>query len=183
MRITPLDIRRQEFKKVFKGYDPHEVNVFLEIVAKDMEDLIRENTELTERARELDGKIEDYKRMEKTLQDTLTSAQRATDELRRNAEKEAELIVRNAKIQADHILEEARRKVQELETRLSFLRHQKDAFISQFRGLLLSALKTLESEGEGDLPSGDVDTEGSAEVDSRERRGGADIGELFKENT
>ena len=45
MKITPLEIKRQQFKKTMRGYDTVEVETFLEMVSNDMEDLIRENRE------------------------------------------------------------------------------------------------------------------------------------------
>ncbi len=144
MKITPLDIRKQEFKKSFKGYDKNEVDIFLEMTAKDMENLVRENKSLQEQLRELDIKIEDYKRMEKTLQDTLTSAQKTTDEIRRNARKEAEMIVKRAKMQAREILEDVTARVRDLKNQISALKSQRDGFIAQLRGFLSSQLKMLD---------------------------------------
>ncbi len=143
MKITPLDIRKTEFKSVFKGFDKNEVKVFLEMIAKEMEELIKENTIYMEQLRDLDSKIEDYRRMEKTLQNTLTSAQKTTDELRRNAEKESELILRNARIQADHILEEARSHINKFQTQIASLKSQRDTFIAQFKGLAEAQLQVL----------------------------------------
>lgn len=136
MKITPLDIRKQEFRKSVRGFDVHEVQAFLEMVAKEMEELVKENTSSSERLKELDQKVEDYRRMEKTLQDTLTSAQRTTDELRKNAEKEAELLLRNAKIQVDHLLEEARTKIVSLKAEINSLQNQRDSFLASFKGLV-----------------------------------------------
>ncbi len=176
MKITPLDIRKQEFKKVFKGYDKHEVDIFLEMVAKEMEDLIKENTALIEQVRELEAKIEDYRRMEKTLQDTLTSAQRTTDELRRKAEREAENIIKNAKLEAEKILNEAHKKMQDLLSQISALKSQRDAFISQFRGFLEAQLRMLMEMEEGKK-------EEKEEVQIRRVKKEAtlkDIGDLFE---
>ncbi len=153
MKITPLDIRKQEFKRGLRGFDVHEVQAFLEMVANEMEELVRENTSFSEKLKELDQKVEDYRRMEKTLQDTLTSAQRTTDELRRNAEKEAELLVRNAKIQVDHLLEEARTKIVSLRSEIASLEKQRDAFLANFKGLVDAQGKILSNYGSGSPPS------------------------------
>ncbi|TES90262.1 MAG: DivIVA domain-containing protein [Candidatus Cloacimonadota bacterium] len=148
MKITPLDVRKQEFKITFKGFDKNEVNVFLEMIAKEMEDLIKENNIYMEQLRDLDSKIEDYRRMEKTLQNTLTSAQKTTDELRRNAEKESELILRNARIQADHILEEARSQVNSIRSQITSLKTLRDTFVAQFRALVEAQLQVLNKNWE-----------------------------------
>jgi cell division initiation protein len=144
MKITPLDIRKQEFKKSFKGYDKNEVDIFLEMTAKEVENLIRENKSMQEQLRDLDLKVEDYKRMEKTLQDTLTSAQKTTDEIRRNARKEAEMIIKKAKIEASEILEDVQSQLRDLKNQISALKNQRDGFIAQLRGFLSSQLKMLD---------------------------------------
>jgi cell division initiation protein len=144
MKITPLDIRKQEFRKSFKGYDKNEVDIFLEMLAKEIENVVRDNKRMTDQLKELDSRIEDYKRMEKTLQDTLTSTQKTTDEIRRNARKEAEMILQKAKLQASEIIENAAAKVKDLQSQISALRNQKDGFVIQLRSFLSSQLKMLE---------------------------------------
>lgn len=147
MKITPLDIKKQQFRKSVRGFDVHEVEAFLEMVAGEFEELVKQSTSLSENLRGLDQKVEDYRRMEKTLQDTLTSAQRTTDELRRNAEKEAEIIVRNAKIEADHVLEEARAKMVSLNGEIESLKNQRDAFLANFKGLIDAQDRILKNYG------------------------------------
>jgi cell division initiation protein len=95
MSITPLEIRKQEFRKSLRGYDPHEVRSFLEMASTELENLLRENAGLSEKVKDMDAKIEDYRRMEKILQDTLTTTQQAADELKSGARKEAETIIAN----------------------------------------------------------------------------------------
>ena len=49
MRITPHDIRQQQFSsKMLKGYDPHEVDAFLDDVAEDYESVLKETALLRE---------------------------------------------------------------------------------------------------------------------------------------
>jgi cell division initiation protein len=188
MKITPLDIRKTEFKTSFKGYDKNEVDVFLEMVAKEMESLIKENTVYMEQLRDLDSKIEDYRRMEKTLQNTLTSAQKTTDELRRNAEKESELIMRNARIQADHIIEESQAQANKYKTQLASLKSQRDNFIAQFRGLLEAQLQVLNrnwEELEIEEVQGEQKKEKQEETERKNKRGDTresvkGLGDLFR---
>ena len=54
--LTPLDVRnkRGDFKKLMRGYDPQEVDVFLEIAAERLEELVRENIVLRERSESLE---------------------------------------------------------------------------------------------------------------------------------
>lgn len=145
MKLTPLDIRKQTFKKKgMGGYDPAEVQAFLETVAAELEELIRENTSLAERLQGLDGKIEDYRRMEKTLQDTLMSAQKTSDELRENAERRAELLLREAQFKADQIIGEARARLMDLQRQIADLKNLRTSYLAKFRSLLESHLDMLQ---------------------------------------
>ncbi len=145
MKLTPLDIRKQTFKKKgMGGLDPGEVQAFLEMVAAELEELIRENTSLAERMQGLDGKIEDYRRMEKTLQDTLMSAQKTSDELRDNAERRAELLLREAQFKADQIIGEARARLMDLQRQIADLKNLRSAYLAKFRSLLESHMDMLQ---------------------------------------
>jgi cell division initiation protein len=144
MPITPLEIRKQEFKKGLRGYDPHEVRSFLEMVSTELENLLRENAGLSEKVKDLDSKIEDYHRMEKILQSTLTTTQKATDELKDGAKKEAETIIANARVEAQRFLKEAQTELARVKEETKMVEHQKLLLVSEFRGLLESYMRLLE---------------------------------------
>ncbi len=144
MPITPLEIRKQEFRKALRGYDPHEVRSFLEMVSTELENVLRENASLSERVKDLDGKIEDYRRMEKILQDTLTTTQKAADELKNGAKKEAETIIANARVEVQKYLKESQAELARIKEETKMVEHQKLLMVSEFRGLLESYLKLLE---------------------------------------
>ena len=66
MRITPLDIRKQEFRKAMRGLDAEEVYAFLSTVGDEYEAILNDNKALRERVLELDDKVLEYRSMEKT---------------------------------------------------------------------------------------------------------------------
>jgi len=144
MPITPLEIRKQEFRKMLRGYDPHEVRSFLEMVSTELENLLRENAGLNEKVKDMDAKIEDYRRMEKILQDTLTTTQKAADELKNGAKKEAETIIANARVEAQRFLREAQTELARTKEETKMIEHQKLLLVSEFRGLLESYMRLLE---------------------------------------
>jgi len=144
MGITPLEIRKQEFRKTLRGYDHHEVRSFLEMVSNEIEKLLRENAGLSEKVKDLDAKIEDYRRMEKILQDTLTTTQQATEELKAGAKKEAETIIANSKMEGQRFLREAQTELAKIKEETKMIEHQKLLLVSEFRGLLESYLRLLE---------------------------------------
>lgn len=147
MKLTPLDIRKQTFKKKpMGGLDPAEVQAFLEMVAGEFEELIRENGSLAERMQGLDGKIDDYRRMEKTLQDTLMSAQKTSDELRDNAERRGELLIKEAQFKADQIIGEARARLMDLQRQIADLKNVRSSYMAKLRSLLESHLDMLQTQ-------------------------------------
>ncbi|MBD3322369.1 MAG: DivIVA domain-containing protein [Chitinivibrionales bacterium] len=150
MRISPLDIRKQPFRKTIMGFDPDEVNSFLEMVANEFELVIKQNNELASQLKISTEKLEDYTKIEKTLNQTLLTAQKATDEARVNAQKESELIIKDAQIRANSYEDEARRRVHQLENDLIALRNQRNHFLSRFKAVLKTQLDLVETIS-GDL--------------------------------
>ncbi len=146
MKITPLDLRNQEFGRTFRGYDPEEVRVFLELVSDEFEFLIKENTSLTERVRDLDEKIRDYRNMEKTLNQTLISAQTNAENYFENAKKEANMILENAQMECRRLLEEARNQKVTLDEEISRLRKSRQSYIRKIRTFLSDQLEMLAGE-------------------------------------
>jgi cell division initiation protein len=137
MTITPLDIRQQQFKgKMLGGLDPDDVDSFLQAVAVEMEGLLRENTELKEQANRQARELTDHSQREKDLRETMLAAQRITDEMKANSQKEAELIVSEAQLQARRLVDEAERKVADLQARIQDVRRQRLQFEAELKSLL-----------------------------------------------
>ena len=109
MRITPMDIRQQQFTvKMFRGFDVQEVDTFLEDVAQDYEALMRENTLLKEQLQVLEDRTRGLEERERVLQQTLVTTQRLTEEMKESARREAALAVREAEVAGEKLLEAAR---------------------------------------------------------------------------
>lgn len=148
MRITPLDIRKQPFRRTLRGFDPDEVNTFLEMVANEFEATIRQSNELATKQKAAEERIEHYAKIERTLNETLLTAQKATDEARVNAQKEAELIIKDAQIRADRYEEETRSRVHKLESELVALKNQRDSFLARLKSMLKTQLELVDTISE-----------------------------------
>ncbi len=148
MKLTPIDIRKWEFKKGVRGYDKYEVQAFLELAAEEFEKLLQERREFEQKSKRLEKEIEEYRRVEKSLQDTLISAKETTDKSMENSRKEAELIVGDAELQSDKILDSARKKVSKIEDEITRLTVLRDSFSVKLKGLLNSQIELLELFGE-----------------------------------
>jgi len=144
MRITPIDIRKQPFRKTVFGFDKDEVNSFLEMVANEFEKLSRQNDEMSSKVKILEERLDHYEKIEKTLNETLLTAQKATDEARINAQKEAELIIKDSQIRAERYEDESRQKVYQLESDLISLKTQRNSYLVRFKSMLRDQLSLLE---------------------------------------
>lgn len=145
MKLTPLEIRRQQFKKVLRGYDPVEVDTFLEMISSEVEAYIKENKKLQEKVMELEVQLRDYKNMEKTLQQTLMQAQEASGKSIENSRKEAQLIVQEAELKAQQILDKARQDFSHIKDEISGLKARKESIISRLKVLLSSEIELIKA--------------------------------------
>lgn len=145
MRITPLDVRKQEFRKVVRGLDADEVYAFLTTVADEYEACLSDNKQLREKVIDLDEKVSEYRNMETTLRDTLLTAERVMSEARQNARKEAELILRDATIKASGQTAHIAAEVEALKNQLRELRGQRDGFLARLQSLAESQVRQVES--------------------------------------
>ena len=85
-----------------------DVNEFLDQVAKEMEQLLRENMELKEQIHQLNEKLKSYQKLEETMHNAILVARKPQKEVKQNANREADLIRREAEREAQRIIEDAR---------------------------------------------------------------------------
>jgi cell division initiation protein len=144
MKISPLDIQQQQFKvKAFRGLDPDDVDAFLQTVAGEMEELLRENSQLKEQQSRQGRELLDLAEKEREVRETLLSAQRVIEEMKSNARKEAELIVSEAELKGERIVADAERQLGDLKAQIDELRRQKVQFEIGFKALIDSFSRQL----------------------------------------
>jgi cell division initiation protein len=147
MKITPIDIQQQQFKgKMLGGLDPEDVDAFLQSVASEMEGLIRENNDLKEQQARHNREMSDMAEKEKDLRETMLAAQRITEEMKANAQKEASLVVSEADLRAERIVMDAERQLGELKARIEEVRRQKIQFEISLKALLDSYARQLSGD-------------------------------------
>src|ERR1700756_3122562 len=102
MRISPHDIRQQQFTvRMFRGFDPQEVDAFLEDVADDYEALLKETQLLKEQVAAHEERQSGVTERERTLQETLVTTQRLLEEMKTASKREGELILREAELRGE----------------------------------------------------------------------------------
>jgi cell division initiation protein len=148
MKLTPLDIQQQQFRLKFRGFDIQEVDSFLNIIASQFEELIRENNLLKEESKRNEATIAQYQEKEKILRETMISAQKIAEEIKSNARREKELIISDAKLQAEKIIHSAHKKFAELMDDVSELKKVKARFAASLKSMIDSHLKLLDAQEE-----------------------------------
>ncbi|WP_318504880.1 DivIVA domain-containing protein [Bacillus sp. T3] len=146
MPLTPLDIHNKEFSKGFRGYDEDEVNEFLDQVIKDYELLIREKKELEEKLKDQTERLGHFSSIEETLNKSIVIAQEAGEEVRRNAQKEAKLIIKEAEKNADRIVNESLTKARKIALEIEDLKKQSKVFRTRFKMLIEAQLDLLSND-------------------------------------
>jgi cell division initiation protein len=152
MRLTPLEIRQHKFGSQMRGFDRSEVSAFLDTVVADFEDVVRENAQLRREAERLARELDAYRSREKTIQDTLTTAQTVVEQLKRTAIKESESIVIDAELRAEKLLSEAREQRATLANEIREQRHMRQRLEADLRRTLESYGKLIEAFAPTDRP-------------------------------
>ena len=147
MRLSPIDIRPQQFTtKMFRGFDRHEVDAFLDDVAEDYEGVLRENATLREQIGSYEERARGLGETERTLKDTLVTTQRVAEEMKEGAKRDAQLIVREATLSADKLLEESRAEEAKLRVEIQTLKRVRRQLIEELRATVERYDRTLAAD-------------------------------------
>lgn len=142
--ITPMDIENKEFKKGFRGYHEDEVDEFLDRVKEDFENLYRENLDLKEKIKLYQEQVSRYKTIEKTLNDTLITAQAAAKDTCDAANKKAKIIVEDAELKSKQIIENCKEKIVVLTKEYDDLVKEFKIFRNKFKSLIQDEMTNLD---------------------------------------
>jgi cell division initiation protein len=157
LRLTPVDIRKQEFKRAVRGYDKDEVDTFLDMVAEEFEALLRDKERLQEESVRVRTQLQDYQEIERTLKMALKNADASLHQTVETAKRQADSIVREAEVQSEKTLHETKIKLADLKNELLLVRAQKDSFARRLRHLLESQLELIGVLEMDDLGFGEPD--------------------------
>lgn len=148
--LTPLEIQKQTFGRVLKGYHVDEVRAYLHLVAEEIERLVKDVDRLARENGMLRDELEDHSQRERILKDTLLSAQKVSEDVKANALKEAELIVKDAELLSERVVSQAMQRVGELERSIMDLKIERRGARNKLQGLLdtMQQLLALDAEQE-----------------------------------
>lgn len=154
MAVTIQMIETKEFKLKANGYDPEEVDVFLDSIIDEFEDLQREINALRAQNRQKAQTpapapapiIQDTS--SETAQKLLATAQRVSDETMSDARKQADELLADAKIKADRIVADAKGEAQRLTDSLDTLRSAANDYRARFKRLVDDQMHLINGEKE-----------------------------------
>jgi DivIVA domain-containing protein len=141
--LTPLDIRKQEFRRALRGYEPLGVEDFRGRVADELERILREKALLEERLAALAEQLRAFRERERAMNEALVAAQQLREETRAAAAREAQMIVRDAEGEARRVLDEARAAERDMRVQTSEAERQFRGYLAGFRALLERQLAEL----------------------------------------
>jgi DivIVA domain-containing protein len=167
IHLTPLDVRKKrgDFRRMLRGYEPEEVDAFLDLVADRLEVLTRENLTLGDRVKDLQERVETLGSRERAVNEALVTAQELRAEIKEEAQRQADRLVaeveaevearrRESEAEAERVQSEARadierqlktsqRQLEELKTSLQELERTRGRFLNTFRALLEHELDNI----------------------------------------
>lgn len=114
MALTSLELKDKTFGSKFRGYDPEEVDEFLDIVTRDYEELVRKNHEKDSEIKSLTERLHYFDEMKESLSQSVILAQDTSEKVKQAAEEQAENILKQAEYDAQNLLNEAKDKANDM---------------------------------------------------------------------
>ncbi|MDR2779525.1 MAG: DivIVA domain-containing protein [Synergistaceae bacterium] len=176
--LTSLDIVNQAFKKTMRGYDPSEVDEFLDRVAECIQIYVQKLKDYERVIEEQSEKLRDYENIKGSLHEALLMAQRTAEEKVTNAslladEKvsqadrvseerighatvTAENILADARIKAERMIRDAEASVLEFGHELTTLQELRNAGFANLHAFISevnSVLDRAENSGKMQIPT------------------------------
>ncbi len=142
--LKPIDIQNKEFEKTFKGYNCDAVDDFLDIVIQDYEALCKENVALKDKVRLLSEAVERYKEIEDTMHRSLDVARQSAQDIKNNANMEAQAIVNRAKLDATRLARQIDEEHIKKHQEMLKVKQEVDAYKLRIRTVCDNLIKTLE---------------------------------------
>jgi cell division initiation protein len=144
MRITPIDIEQHKFKTRTFGYDRQSVDQFIQMLSEELENMARQNHDLKEELSRTKATLNEMRKRETTLKETLLTTQKVTDELKATARREVEVMLADAELRAERIMRNAEDRRHRLIEEIQEIKRQKIDFEFSLRMLLEKHVRMLD---------------------------------------
>ncbi|MFB3192481.1 DivIVA domain-containing protein [Staphylococcus pseudintermedius] len=159
MAFTPSEIKNKAFTRIKNGFEPTEVEQYLEQLSHEIERLKEDKKQLEKVLEERDAHIQSFKEVEKSVGEAIVSAQHAADETKAAAQKERDAIIQKAQAEASQIVNDGIEKARRLSFQTEDMKRQSKVFRSRFRMLVEAQLDLLKSDDWEYLLNYDLDSQ------------------------
>ena len=155
MKITALDIRKQEFARAFRGYDPEEVDSFLHVISMGWQEMVDELRRCEEKISEQQMRLDHYTKVEEALGDALQTARTSARETVENAERKAAAILEGVEDKVIRLQKEADEHRLDMKRETARYAVRQQEIVAKLRSFLVSEMEMLHhfESGMTSLPS------------------------------
>lgn len=155
MKITALDIRKQEFARAFRGYDPEEVDSFLHVISMGWQEMVDELRRCEEKISEQQMRLDHYTNVEEALGDALQTARTSARETVENAERKAAAILEGVEDKVIRLQKEADEHRLDMKRETARYAVRQQEIVAKLRSFLVSEMEMLHhfESGMTSLPS------------------------------
>lgn len=143
--ITPMDIHNKTFSKGLRGYSEEEVNDFLRQIVTDYEQIYREHREMEEEMDQMKLKLSNYERISDTMTATLQLAKDTAENVKKNAKRNADILISNAKMEGDRQVKDAEDYRRRLAEAMIHTEGNMKNYVSKIRKDLELALASIDA--------------------------------------
>lgn len=174
MKLTPLEIKQQQFEKSLRGFDVADVQSFLTLVSNEVEHLLNKNKELEEQISKLNDRVRHYERVEEALHETLQTTKESVAQKLDGAKSEAQNKISKAEMEAELIVKEANHQRQQIRQNIQRLLEKREEIIAGMNSYLENSKETLSKFGKDELgifslPKNDTEVSETSEEDRKSK--------------
>lgn len=126
----------EKFSYETNGYNRSEVNQFVSDVISETEGIITRVKSQRDEIEKLKKELEHYKELESTLNKAIIKAEETSDNIKKMAREESNMIIDNAKHNASRIVNEALIKAEKIENNSYTLQRNMKIFKRKFKILM-----------------------------------------------
>jgi cell division initiation protein len=144
MKVTPLDLRQQRFRKAFRGFDCAEVTALLNEVAEEYESALLEVDRQRQDLTHMEERLSEHREQEKNLRSTLMTAQKLADDIKLSAEHQAQSVLKEAEARSDLLLQKTQARLEDVQREIDGLRLKRRDVEASIEATIASLRNALE---------------------------------------
>lgn len=143
MKLSALDIRKQEFARTFRGYDPEEVESFLQVVATGWQELVDDLRRAQDKINEQQMQLEHYMKVEEALEEALQTARSSARQTIESAERKASDMLQEAENRIVSLQRDADTNRLEVKRETARYAVRQQEIVAKLRAFLVSEMEML----------------------------------------